>query len=360
VVYAPNYRETTNQVVLLALRASDGAALWEHTVVGGIQSAPVVDGALVFLTSSGSQQGGPGRVEALRTRDGSDAWSTQVGAAPSGVVIADGLVILSSGGAVSALQEKTGALAWTTNGPPVQTASGNSLYAPTVAGNTVYVEGESGLSVDTNRFALFALDAKTGAHLWSVSVGVTAYEPLIVGATAIVSTSVFVNSTDSSTVEGLDVANGSTLWSYAPPPDFVLSPPVLAQGNIYLTQAGVSHAADIANGSVVALRVSDGAVQWRTKVGGLAFGAGWSPLLLGESQLCVFLNPTTATAPGLTVALNVSGGAIRWQKSLSTILGNSLVIHNISYTLTNSEQYPAGVVYAVDLSDSATVWQYHT
>ena len=170
--YSPLTQITSETVTRLA-----GA--WTHRFddVGAGRATPVVRNGLMFI-SSGSW------IYALNARTGDVVWHYQSGASQpngigsvdskknggafpgrEGVAVGDGLVFTGlADGTVIALVEKTGELAWTTyvgDTPPRKGQSANG--APIYANGTVYV----GTAADFGfRGQVIALEAKTGRELW--------------------------------------------------------------------------------------------------------------------------------------------------------------------------------------------------
>jgi len=365
VVYDVIYRVTPavyHQNVLQALRASDGVLLWEHTVVGSIVANPVVVGDTVYLSlSDTSSPGQPGRVVALRASSGAALWQEQVGSLPSAVIPWGQLLIVSAGSQVIAFQAKDGARAWTFNGPQLNGGYGSTLSAPLVSGNVVYVEGDSVAADGSIQNSLIGLNVSTGAQLSNLPLSGQTSAPIVNGESIYLTTTTTLQNTNVSELLAINAGDGAVRWSYATTADFILSAPIVSNGNVFLAQAGIQ---DAASGAVLALRGSDGKPLWRTKVGALLVGDGVVPPLASAGVLCVSVSPSSpSSSPSSTlspvIALNMSNGTVRWRKTTATVLNDGLAMDGVVYSFTYSAQYPAGEVYAVRMSDGVTLWHYH-
>ena len=364
-VYDVIYRDTPavyHQNVLQALRASDGALLWEHTVVGSIVANPVVVGDTVYLSSSDtSSPGQPGRVVALRASSGAALWQEQVGSLPSAVIPWGQLLIVSAGSQVIAFQAKDGARAWTFNGPQLNGGYGSTLSAPLVSGTVVYVVGVSVAADGSIQHSLIGLNVSTGAQLSSLPLSGQTSVPIVNGESIYLTTTTTLQNTNVSELLAINASDGAVRWSYATTSDFILSAPIVSNGNVFLAQAGIQ---DAASGAVLALRGSDGKPLWRTKVGALLVGDGVVPPLASAGVLCVSVSPSSpSSSPSSTlspvIALNMSNGTVRWRKTTATVLNDGLAMDGVVYSFTYSAQYPSGEVYAVRMSDGVTLWHYH-
>lgn len=156
-------------------------AAWVSKFDGGASSraTPVVHDGLMFITAGS-------RVYALNAKTGENVWNFQTELRPSehvnalelqraglgipnsqGVAVADGKVFVGlMDGNVIALDEKTGRSLWTRqvgDDPPLKKEGRWIGPAPTYAGGMVYV----GLAADYGtRGQVAALDAETGKELW--------------------------------------------------------------------------------------------------------------------------------------------------------------------------------------------------
>ena len=224
---------------------------------GTFTSATVADGAVYFGSSDGLYY-------ALNAASGAQMWSYRTNPSDeSSPAVANGLVYLSSGGNVVALDAGTGTLMWSY--PNLHTIES----APTVANGVVYV-------TDDNDIVL-ALNAFTGAKMWSAAIGGTGSSPAVangivytgstngdlyalnaatgamrwtypIGAGLVCPPSVangvvYIGANSQETMYALNAASGKKLWSYnlssAGPGDTVKSSPAIADGVLYVNAGNV-------------------------------------------------------------------------------------------------------------------------
>src|SRR5947208_1967194 len=137
----PNLIATAKDGIVYALNRSTGALVWQTSVDAGI-SSPAVFGGTVFV--GGGAFGGPGRVVALNSLDGSVKWSfTPNGPVQSSLTYAGGRVVFATNedhGTIYALDAATGALAWSFEPSP----SDYILGSPVVADGVVYAPSDNG------------------------------------------------------------------------------------------------------------------------------------------------------------------------------------------------------------------------
>ncbi|HVS05282.1 MAG TPA: PQQ-binding-like beta-propeller repeat protein [Candidatus Dormibacteraeota bacterium] len=145
-------------------------------------------------------------------------WKARI---PSGTItysaaaVAGGLVYAgtNTSGAVYAFDVKTGAIRWS-----FQTAGHNVWAGPSVAGGVVYVGGD-----DQN---LYALDAGTGAKLWSFSAGTP-----IVNPPAVVNGVVYLGA---GALNVLSASDGRQLWSGLATAAGVTASPAVSGGRVFV------------------------------------------------------------------------------------------------------------------------------
>jgi outer membrane protein assembly factor BamB len=161
-VYVGN--ETADRVI--AYDAATGARLWTAAArLGGWQdAAPVAAGGRVFIGSNNA-------VIARDAVTGADLWIHRSAdasyipqnATPSAPAVAgDTLYMGFPDGRVTALDAATGAVVWSVR-LPGQVYRGGVLSPPAVSGDTLYVGANNGF--------LYALDRHTGAQLSSFEIG---------------------------------------------------------------------------------------------------------------------------------------------------------------------------------------------
>jgi len=128
-------------------------------------------------------------------------------------------------------------------------ATGAAVYSsPAVANGVVYVG-----STDGN---FYALDASTGAELWSFTVG-SSIEDRVYSGPAVANGVVFVGSLHGD-VYALNASTGAKLWSYRTSGSIVGSSPAVANGVVYI--GSDDH-------NLYALDASTGARLWSVTTG---------------------------------------------------------------------------------------------
>jgi len=143
------------------------APRWRIDGLSGVTSTPaVVGGAVYFGDWSGV-------FHALRTSDGTDIWSRQLGSAirPSPLVAGDRVYTPESAGKLHALRRDTGEILWTATLDTQPMLSIDS--SPALAGNTIVIGIASFEQVIrkadyTFRGSIVGLDADTGQERWRV------------------------------------------------------------------------------------------------------------------------------------------------------------------------------------------------
>ena len=205
-----------------ALNAANGELLWtDATYLMGMGSSPaVVNGSVngtVFITG-GSFNPDSTTVFALKAKDGTMRWQqTYDGHTQSTPAVSGGILFLTRGYNLTALDPKDGTILWSnvTDTDPTATI----LSSPAVAGSRVYVGSNDG--------NIYALDAATGIKLWNFTTG-----DAIWSSPAVADGVVYVGSNDDN-VYALDAATGAKLWNYTTG-GHVESCPVIDNGTVYV------------------------------------------------------------------------------------------------------------------------------
>ena len=263
---------------------------------------------------------GVGNVGGLRLKWKSIPMGSDLGNnLESSPAVVNGVVYVGSdsNGSVYALNASTGAQLWSF-------ATGADLLAsPAVANGVVYVEQYDGSN-------LYALDASTGAQLWSDTIGTSLSSPAVVNGV------VYVGSFDGN-LYALNASTGAQLWSYNTGAE-VWSSPAVVNGVVYVGSQ---------NNNVYALNASTGAKLWSYATG----GAIW------------FSSPTVANGvvyvgsfDNNMYALNASTGAKLWSYNTGyQILCAAAVANGVVYFTSIGEN-----VYALNASTGAKLWSYNT
>jgi outer membrane protein assembly factor BamB len=184
-------------------------------------------------------------------------WSTPIGdtvfASPA---VVDGRVYVGTlGGQLCALDADTGAVLWRR---PVDALPGDTVWtSPAVANGVVYFAANRPWAV------LYALDAATGATLWTASPTLS----IIVASPTVANGVVYLAFNDHSIV-AVDAQNGGTLWS-ADGGAGMYSSPAVADGRLYVA---------VHNRGLLALDAATGAELWLAPMS----GPQWSSPAVGR------------------------------------------------------------------------------
>jgi len=245
------------------------------------------------------------------------------------------------------------------------TLNGNRSFSdsssPAVVNGVVYIG-----STDDN---LYALNASTGAKLWSYATG----SPVL-SSPAVANGVVYFGSVDDN-VYALNASTGTKLWSFATM-NSVTSPPTVVNGVVYVgsedrniyalnastgaklwafaTNYSVSSSPAVANGVVYvgaddhnlyALNASSGAKLWTYTTGG---GVASPAVANGVIYFC--------SLDGNLYALNASTGAKLWSfPTGENVWSAPAVANGVVYFADQG-----GDVYALNASTGAKLWSYAT
>ena len=222
----------SNDNLVYAIDAATGALLWQHDTSDWVQYSPTVHGGIVYL---GALADGDHKIHALDAVTGEQLWVAEMPYpftpefAPT--VAGDTVYVPGAFGEFHALDAATGALAWS-----FDTRSGSTELVPTVSGGVVYLT-----VVNT----AYALDESTGALIWSYG---TERFPAR-SFPAVVADGIYYFSPDDH-LYALDAATGEVLWSYQA--DAMISTsPLVADGMVYAgSEADSFYAWDAASGDL--------------------------------------------------------------------------------------------------------------
>jgi len=242
---------------ILAVSEATGATLWTYPPHGPASegwSDPVVLGGFVYV-------GGGSGFYALKADSGKQKWTWTDGgyfgedpAVVGSTIYAVSERPPSTGGNLSilyALNASTGGDKWSFQ--PYTTVCQGGVNCttdyfsdPAVSKGVVYIGVELDASDGTYIDTVYALNATSGATLWSTSAVDGFSYPTIVGNV------VYVSSAD--TVYALNTADGSVKWSSTPDPsDDLCTDPAFANGNVFVGSCA---------GTLYSLRASNGTKKW--------------------------------------------------------------------------------------------------
>lgn len=241
---------------LHALNVTNGAEMWNVTLVAhptfsGITSSPKVAYDLAYVGTF-NETGGPGEVVAVWISNGTVAWRHATASIDfSSPAVYDGSVYVGVMGlynttsqvtwrppyGVLALDATTGAQEWFF--PTNDSVAASPLATPQL----IVVPSKDGY--------LYAINRTTGNLSWKDAVQAGVSSPALSGDTLVVAGGSFGGA---GSVRGVSLARGSVLWTFHP------NGPV--QGSVTVAGGVAYVATNVANGTVYAIAVSDGAPLW--------------------------------------------------------------------------------------------------
>jgi len=260
----------------------------------------------------------PNTVGGLRL-DWSFTIGSSVDASPS---VANGVTYIQSDyGFLYALNASTGALIWSY-------ATGGSASTAAVANGVVYVGSNSG--------TMYALNASTGALMWSFTTG-----SYIESSPAVVNGVVFFGSYDDK-FYALDAYTGALRWTKVIGDNQAeQSSAAVANGIVYVGSY---------NGSIYALRASTGAVVWNHPTG---YPVVSSPAIASG---VLYVGSGYNNGDGKVVALSASTGRLLWRHGTGGYVTSSPALANgIVYVGCQD-----GKLYALRAASGTLVWSHET
>jgi outer membrane protein assembly factor BamB len=202
-VYVSSSRRDENRNIFAGdIHAFDrftGVEAWTFTTGGEVSSVVVSMEGVVYVGSADRN------IYALNASDGTKLWNYTTVATAGTPVIANGNIYVNSGGNLYCLNAFTGKKIWnyTTEGP--------TSSRPTVNGDLVYFgsEGPVAFATFTNH-TLYALNALTGKKIWSYTIEGSVGTPVVSG-------NVLYFCSSSSTFESIDWQEDGAVYAIRPP-----------------------------------------------------------------------------------------------------------------------------------------------
>jgi outer membrane protein assembly factor BamB/tRNA A-37 threonylcarbamoyl transferase component Bud32 len=293
--------------------ATDGSERWRTSVDGWIYSLRAEAGTVVTGTRGGGVQGWDAAGGQLRWERG--GAQTEFETPESGPCLVHGVVYHHGGGRLHALDAVTGANIWSyPTGDPSGTHGGMPTR-PVVAGGVVYL---------TSGARVFALDAVTGAERWRFEAPAVFFSPPAhVPGAGVTGGGVYV-ADYLGTVYALDPDGGCDRWRVATEPRQSVEPVLVAGGAVMLG----------AGSAVYTLDAASGTPKWRFATQGEIVG---SPVVadgrvhFGSMDRCLY-------------TVDAGGGQLRWKlETGGEITGSPLVAEGVVYASSKDR-----CVYALD------------
>jgi len=280
----------------------------------------------------------------------------------SSPAVASGMVyIFSEDGNLYALNASTGAKLWSY-------ATGSAgLSSPAVANGVVYFGSGNG--------NVYALNATTGALIWKYGTGFN------VDQSPVVANGVVYVGSDVGNLYALNASTGATLWIYSTENGVAAGSPALANGIVYFGSS---------DSNLYALNATTGIKLWsyttRNQIistpavanGTVYFGSEdstvyalnantgaklWSYLTGGQARS----SPAVAngviyigSTDGNLYALNASSGAKLWSYATGSQVWSSPAVANgvVYFSSTDTTYNGVGNLYALNISNGAKLWSY--
>jgi outer membrane protein assembly factor BamB/predicted MPP superfamily phosphohydrolase len=284
----------TKQNGVIAIDAKTGQEKWTSSTDAAVDGSPAVSGGIVYATAK------RGTIYAFNAITGEKIWEVRTGVQDDGVqrgwtyaspVVDNGVVYISRGHQLLALDAKTGTQKWSFY-PSVDGYGGTDRQgAPTVSNGVVYFTGDG-------RYVV-AVSAETGKELWRAYDKVARFR----SAATVADGRVYLHD-DSGQVVVLDATTGKQVWNYMS----------------WRYNEGRATAA-VGNGSVIAplgntitsLDTLTGQKQWEFNTGNSVES---SPAISGNTVYA-------GSKDGFLYALDRKTGAKLWQYGLGTWINSS-------------------------------------
>jgi serine/threonine-protein kinase len=308
-------------IAMVAFGASGSAIARPKTGVAAMENVPADDASWPQFRDHADHSGhnltetelSPATVPGLV-----DRWTYQAdGSVGSSPAIAHGLVYIASSLHLFALDASTGAVVWSY---PVD--RGLVDASPAVDGGLVFA---------TSQDSLFALDAATGELRWSRSFRIPIdSNPAVSGA--------MLYFASEETVFAVHPDSGLVKWSRPLTRDDIHSTPAVAGGRVYVSAGG--------RRGVVAIDAATGTVDWSAA---LPMSSGSSPAVVNGM---VYVGDTDAQV----YALDASTGAVRWTFKTGGFVRSSPAVADGTVFVGSDDGY----LYALKASNGAERWAYPT
>jgi outer membrane protein assembly factor BamB len=261
-----------------AIEARTGKVLWRRRDDAAKPSTPAIAGALLIVSAK------DGTVSALRRSSGRLVWQLRTGGkVESSPAVVDGVAYFgTTEGRLYAVETRSGRIRW------VYDTGGRINSSPSLARGRVCITTYAG--------SIFCLRQRDGEKLWSTYVKRDAVRYESFYASASTDGVRLFTVSRSGKVVALDARTGDVLWT-----DQIntlgYSTPAIARDRVFV--------GDFAGG-LRAYRKTDGALLWRTVVGGRILGGA---VVVGD---LVFFS----TLETETYAARVSDGKVVWHLGL--------------------------------------------
>lgn len=270
-----------------ALRAQDGALLWQRQNTGNVLATDSHNG-IIYAENAGT-------LVALRTGDGQPLWNLKFDADMLNVAqLVDGVLYFSTT-KILLPTSTTGEI----GGPGPQTLVAAGALWP----GFLSVPGREQRPFKEGRSSIYAVGANTGKILWhyDLNQGQNSWSGWLAleQKTIYVGTIIPEQNANKSEIYALRSDDGALLWQDEAPVSSTNA--IIANSMLYLS-SGASQ--DV--GAVYALHAGDGSLLWNYH---LATALSSPPLLIGDA---LYLSATN----GMVSELRIADGTVHWQRAI--------------------------------------------
>jgi len=281
----------TDKGSVVALNTVDGTVRWQASTQGKVRARPVIAADSVYVNSD------DGNLYKLDAKTGTERWRAPIDTRPSpraaragfdrygsAALVKDQAVFVGSvDGNLYALDAKTGRQLW-------RTTSKERVYAsPIAAGDAIVFGSFDGM--------LYSVAAKDGSARWQHDTrGAIATAPIVAANRIIVGNRAFE-------LTGHDPGTGAQVWKHYLFLSWVDSEPSAVGGTVYVGSSDTS--------SVMAFDAASGKPVWSSMLGGWCWA---QPAVSGDRIYAGVSGGPTPVGPrrGALVALDRKTGAIVW------------------------------------------------
>jgi outer membrane protein assembly factor BamB len=297
---------------LFALDAADGGERWRASIDGWVYAVRADAGTVVTGTRGGGVQTWDASRGGLRWERG--GVQTEFESPESGPTVIDRAVYYQAGGRLYAVDALTGADMWSypVGEPGV---AGSVPTRPVVADGVVYL---------TAGTRVLALDARNGSERWHFDAPAVMFAPPAhVPGPGVSGGGVYL--TDHlGTVYALDPANGRDRWRVATEPRQSVEPVIVAAGAVHLGAGSALYTLDAVNGTP----------RWRFAAQGEVVGSpsvAEGRVHFGSKDHCLY-------------TVDARGGQLRWRlETGGEITGSPVAADGVVYACSKDR-----CVYALD------------
>jgi outer membrane protein assembly factor BamB len=312
---------------LYALDAITGAKKWVFETENFIDGTPTVANGIVYFTSWDK------KLYALDVVTGEKKWEFLHGMGQSfwSPMVADGMIYFGGDPYFYALDAATGAKKWEFKGDETYTFEAS----PTVVNGVVYASLR-GTAFSNQGVGTFALDAKTGAKIWTKPTGVWVTE----SSPAVVDNIVYTGS-EGDGLLAFDATTGAKKWQFKDV-SCAISSPTVFNGMVYIGSGTFG----TGNDKLYALDAASGDKKWEF------------PTPDGESDYSspIVANGVVYIGAGSTLyAVDAASGAKKWEakpEEHTLIYSGAVVAMDLVYIGIGKK------VYAFDAANGVKKWEF--